>query len=150
MRKARCELVKKKEGGVEIAIVRELRERRAYAESDVALFWLKKWSGVLWRGCNVCNIIIVKKPNYVENKYTVEHWRLYEPPLGKPYLLRRFKMEAEYLPDHEEELGTSPVFVWEKMKNYSVCDVLRELRASVDFDVNVLFERLSHVAPFAL
>jgi len=142
------ELVKKKEGGVEFAIIRELRERRAGGDTDIALFWLKKWRGVLWRGCGVCDIIVVRKPSWAENKYTIEHWRLYECPFAKPYVLRRYRLEMEYAADHEEELHAHPVFVWDRVKNYAVRDFIRELRAVVDFDVSVLFERLSHVIPF--
>ena len=146
----KCELVKRKEGGVEFAIVRELRERRAGGDTDIALFWIKKWSAIPWRGCNICNIVVAKKPNYAEKRYVVEHWRLYELPEGRPYVRRRYKMEIDYAADHEEELHAHPVFVWERAKEYSVKDLLRELKAAVDFDINVvLFERLSHVTPFA-
>jgi hypothetical protein len=145
----KCELVKRKEGGTELAIVRELRERRAGADTDITLFWLKKWSAIPWRECSVCNIVVVKKPNYIEKRCVIEHWRLYELPDGKPYVLRRYRLEVDYAADHEEELGTSPVFVWERMKNYSVGDIIRELKATVNFDISVLFERLSHLRPFA-
>jgi hypothetical protein len=142
------ELVKKKEGGAEFAVIRELRERRAGAHTDVALIWIKKWRAIPWRGCDRCDIVVLKKPNYIERRYIVEHWRLYECPDMKPYVLRRFRMEIDYAADHEEELAAPPVFVWERVGGYSVRDIVRELKASVESDVSVLFERLSHVIPF--
>jgi hypothetical protein len=141
------ELVKKKEDGVEVAIVRELRERRAGAHTDVALIWIKKWRAIPWRGCDRCDIIVLKKPNYIERGYIVEHWRLYECLDAKPYVLRRYHIEVDYAADHEEELPAPPIFVWDRVKNYAVRDFIRELRAVIDFDVSVLFERLSHVTP---
>jgi hypothetical protein len=141
----KCELVKRKENGTELAIVRELRERRAGAHTDVAVLWMKKWRAIPWRGCNRCDIIVLKKPNYVEKRYIVEHWRLYECPDMKPYVIQRFYMVMDYKADHEEELGTSPVFVWERVKDYTISDVIRELKATINFDVSVLFERLARV-----
>jgi len=146
----RRELVKKKEDGVEMAIVRELRERRAGGHTDIALVWLKKWKAIPWRGCNVCNIILLKKPNYIEKRYVIEHWRLYECPGAKPYVLRRYHIEVDYAADHEEELPAPPIFVWSRVRDYGVRDLLRELRAVVEFDMSVLFERLSHVVPFGV
>ena len=117
--------------------------------SDVRLLWLKRWR-IPWRGYDRCDIFVVKKLS-VGNHYAVEHWRLYEPPEGiggKPYVLRRFRVEIDYAADHEEELRTPPIFVWERVREYTVRDLLRELRASVSFDVSVLLERLTHVEPF--
>ena len=144
----KCELVKRKENGIELAVIRELRERRAGGHTDIALFWLKKWRGVPWRGCNRCDIVVAKKPNYVEQRYIIEHWRLYECPDAKPYVLRRYRIEVDYAADHEEELRAHSVFIWDRVKNYGVRDVLRELEAAINFDISVLFERLSHIAPF--
>ena len=143
----KCELVKRREDGVEIGIVRELRERRAGGHTDVKLLWLKKWRAILWRGCERCEIVVLKKPNYVDKRYVIEHWRLYECPYAKPYVSRRYRTEIDYVPDHEEELGAPPVFIWDRVKDYSMHDLLRELRAMVEFDTSVLFERLTHVAP---
>ena len=139
------ELAKKKERSVEFAVVRELRERRAGGHTDVALVWLKKWRAIPWRGCDRCDIIVLKKPSYIEKRYIIEHWRLYECPFMKPYVLRRYRIEVDYAADHYEELPAPPVFVWDRVKDYGVAEFLRELRAVIDFDVNVLFERLSHL-----
>jgi len=148
----KCELVKRKEGDIEFAVIRGRGDPDLVARvlandrSDIRLIWLKRWR-FPWRGYSRCNIFVVKKLS-VGNHYAVEHWRLYEPPEGKPYVLRRFKVEIDCAVDHEEELGTPPIFIWERVKDCGVRDLLRELRAAIDFDMSVLFERLSRVAPF--
>ena len=151
----KCELVKKKEGYTEFAVVREKGKCDlaawvlAHDRSDIRLLWLKKWRFPR-RGYNNCDVFVVKKIS-LGNYYVIEHWRLYEPPEGiegKPYVLRRFRIEVGYAADHEEELPVHPVFVWERVGGYSVRDIVRELKASVESDVSVLFERLSHVIPF--